>query len=712
MKTAIIILILFISNLSFAQTTKISGTISDSETGETLPNTTVFLRSKTSVGTSSNLVGVYELELVGLSGKIELVFSFIGYKEQVREVELIGNQVVLNVKLESAISKMEEITIQSERLIAEEFTVTEIKKMDIYINPIAKADPLLAVNGLPASTTTDESANISLRGSSPSETGIFLNNVPIYDAVRFAQLNGIGTFSIFNTAIIKSLQVFPSNPPLEFGNTTSGLIALQTDDNVPKKSIHSISANLAGVGGMTLNPIGKKGSVAIFGNFQPSFALKAFNETALESLGEFRSGDFGVHLFHQIGKKSTLKVFNYSLLEGYQFNFKHPSGNFPFEQSRKRNFTVANFRTVFDNKSELSINHGNSFSKMDLGGGNLQIKDAKRDLFLSVNYQRFFKQFQFKTGFSWDRRVSESKNTFPTFDYALAEQFPSESFNYKTEIDVPESYFYAKYTFTEKWAIGVGLRKNLFGTGDENYLSYQANMNYAINEKSRFNFSVGNYHKYNPADANSNQLYLIDSEQVALDYAYDDGKLKITSAVFYKKAKLGEIENEIYGIESFVSYQLGQKLQASVSLTSLTAEVSEGDLRYPSNYDLDYFARATLQYKPAKKWIIGASWLFRQGVHYQPLSATQFDSNLGVFQPFYRPITQQERLPNYSILDVNISRVFLLSENSNLITFASVSNAFNRENVRSVNYNSDYTESFNELFSQRTFFFGVILNFI
>ncbi len=712
MKSSIFLFLFSLSNLGFSQTFKISGIISDSETGETLPSATVFLRSNTSVGTSSNLVGFYELELVGVSGKVELVFSFIGFKEQVETVQLSGNQLVLNVKLESSLSKMEEITIQSERLIAEEFTVTEIKKMDIYINPIAKADPLLAVNGLPASTTTDESANISLRGSSPSETGIFLNNVPIYDAVRFAQFNGIGTFSIFNTAIISSLQVFPSNPPLEFGNTTSGLIALQTDGALPKKSIHSISANLAGVGGMTLNPIGKKGSVAIFGNFQPSFALKAFNEKSLEDLEKFRSGDFGVHLFHQLGKKSTLKIFNYSLLEGYQFNFKHPSGNFPFEQSRKRNFTIANFRTVFDNKSELSINHGNSFSKLDLGGGNLQIEDAKRDLFFSVNYQRFFKQFEFKTGFSWDRRVSESENTFPTFGYALAEQFPSQTANYKTEIDVPESYFYAKYTFTEKWAVGVGLRKNLFGMGDENYLSYQANVNYAISEQSRFNFSVGNYHKYNPADANSDQPYLIDSEQVALDYAFDNGKLKITSALFYKKAKLGEIENEIYGIESFVSYQLGQKLQASVSLTYLDAEVSEGDLRYPSNYDLDYFAKASLQYKPAEKWTIGASWLFRQGVFYQPLSSTQFDSDLGVFQPFYQPLNQQERLPNYSILDVNISRVFLLSENSNLIAFASVSNAFNRENVRSVNYNFDYTEPFHELFSQRTFFFGFVLNFI
>ncbi len=712
MKTALTLFLLFLSNLAFSQTTKISGTISDSETGETLPNATVFLRSNTSVGTSSNSVGFYELELVGVSGEVDLVFSFIGFKEQVKRAQLSENQLVLNVKLESSFSKMEEITIQSERLIAEEFTVTEIKKMDIYMNPIAKADPLLAVNGLPASTTTDESANISLRGSSPSETGIFLNNVPIYDAVRFAQLNGIGTFSIFNTAIIKSLQVFPSNPPLEFGNTTSGLIALQTEDNVPKKSIHSISANLASLGGMSLNPIGKKGAVVVFGNFQPSFALKAFNEKSLENLKKFRSGDFGVHLFHQLGNKSTLKIFNYSLLEGYKFNFKHPSGNFDFEQSRKRNFTVANFRTVFDNNSEISVNHGNSFSKLDLGGGNLQLENAQRDLFFSINYQRFFKQFEYKLGFSWDRRVSESENTFPVFGYALAEQFPSESFNYKTEIDVPESYFYAKYTFTEKWAVGVGLRKNLFGSGDEDYLSYQANVNYAINGKSRINFSAGNYHKFNAADANSDEPYLIDSEQVALDYAFDNGKLKITSALFYKKANLGEIENEIYGVESFVSYQLGSKLQASVSLTYLDAEVSDGDLRYPSNFDLDYFARATLQYEPAQNWSIGMAWLFRQGVHYQPLSSTQFDSNLNVFQPFYQPLNQQERLPNYSIIDLNVSRVFMLSENSNLIAFTSMSNLLNRENVRSVNYNRDYTEPFNNLFSQRTFFFGVVLNFI
>jgi hypothetical protein len=133
-----------------------------------------------------------------------------------------GDGCLLNVKLSAATTKLDEVEIKSERLIAADFTVRKMSKLAIYTNPSSKADPLLAVNTLPSSTTLDESPNISIRGSSPAETGIFFNNVPIYDAVRYAQINGLGTFSVFNTALINQVQVYPGNPPLEFGNTTSG----------------------------------------------------------------------------------------------------------------------------------------------------------------------------------------------------------------------------------------------------------------------------------------------------------------------------------------------------------------------------------------------------------------------------------------------------------------------------------------------------------
>ncbi|MEQ9413068.1 MAG: carboxypeptidase-like regulatory domain-containing protein, partial [Cyclobacteriaceae bacterium] len=202
-----------------ASAQNITGLVIDGS-GEALPGANVFHKHNPSIGTTTDPDGKFTL----LANKGDtLLVRFIGFKESQL---VISTPINYSIRLEADKKQMEEVVVKAERLIAEEFTQKKIKKLEIYTNPSAKADPILAVSSSPSATTTDESANISLRGSSPAETGIFLNSVPINDAVRYSQLNGIGTFSIFNTALIKEVLVFPGNPPLEFGNTTSGLIAL------------------------------------------------------------------------------------------------------------------------------------------------------------------------------------------------------------------------------------------------------------------------------------------------------------------------------------------------------------------------------------------------------------------------------------------------------------------------------------------------------
>ncbi|MFO0265762.1 MAG: carboxypeptidase-like regulatory domain-containing protein, partial [Cyclobacteriaceae bacterium] len=195
MKAAIVFIVIFFMTLmGVAQPcTYVRGTITDAETRERLPGANIRLQADWRTGTSTDSLGHF---IIKAQAGDTLVASFIGYKESafiIRECEIV-------ILLEPYAQLTGEVVVKAERLIAEEFRTMKADKLDIYTNPTAKADPLLAVNTMPAATTLDESANISLRGSTAQETGIFLNNVPIYDGIRYGQLNGIGTFSIFNTA--------------------------------------------------------------------------------------------------------------------------------------------------------------------------------------------------------------------------------------------------------------------------------------------------------------------------------------------------------------------------------------------------------------------------------------------------------------------------------------------------------------------------------
>ncbi|MEM6844819.1 MAG: carboxypeptidase-like regulatory domain-containing protein [Bacteroidota bacterium] len=691
----------FSSTFSFAQNlVTVQGQVVDATTQELLVGTNVYPLSNWQQGTSTDDEGLFSLEAT--EGDT-LMVTFIGYKPQLVPV----TKKDLLVELKSNIQNMEEVTVEASSLVAEEFSIKKIEQLEIYTNPNAKADPLLAVNSLPAATTLDESASISLRGSSPAQTGIFLNDVPIYDAVRFAQLNGIGTFSIFNTALIKQLQVFPSNPPLEFGNTSAGLISLQTVEQIPERASVSATISPASVGVYTNLPTGSASAVSLFSNYQPSGILQAMNSRALQDLKYFHTLDFGAHYFHQLSEKTNLKVFNYAVSEGYRFASRHPSGDDTFRMQKWRNFTVANLRTQYEH-SLLTFNSGFSVSDMGLAVGNLDIDMQNQDLYFSANYTHFWDNWTLKTGFTYDDRQAHVSGRSPVFNYARTPHHPVDSFDSQVQVRVPEGYVYGKYQPRQRWTFGIGLRKNVPINDQPDYLSYQFNTHYQLAKHQTLTFSAGRYHQQViPQEESAPSFYR--SDQLSMDYQYQRKGKILSLAVFYKDSRADEVQQETYGAEAAADIRWSPKLRTQISYTYLNATVKEGETTVSSPYDLNYFVRGSFTYQLSAQWSLSSIFIHRQGTFYQPVIDRSWNDNLEVYVPTYASASQALRLPDYNVVDLSISRVWPLSEKLSAIAFGNINNVLNHRNVRTINYNQDYSQSFNELFAQRTFYAGVVL---
>ncbi|MEM9832230.1 MAG: TonB-dependent receptor [Bacteroidota bacterium] len=691
----------FSSTFSFAQNlVTVQGQVVDATTQELLVGTNVYPLSNWQQGTSTDDEGLFSLEAT--EGDT-LMVTFIGYEPQLVPV----TKKDLLVELKSNIQNMEAVTVEASSLVAEEFSIKKIEQLEIYTNPNARADPLLAVNSLPAATTLDESASISLRGSSPAQTGIFLNDVPIYDAVRFAQLNGIGTFSIFNTALIKQLQVFPSNPPLEFGNTSAGLISLQTVEQIPERASVSATISPASVGVYTNLPTGSASAVSLFSNYQPSGILQAMNSRALQDLKYFHTLDFGAHYFHQLSEKTDLKVFNYAVSEGYRFASRHPSGDDTFRMQKWRNFTVANLRTQYEH-SLLTFNSGFSVSDMGLAVGNLDIDMQNQDLYFSANYTHFWDNWTLKTGFTYDDRQAHVSGRSPVFNYARASHHPVDSFDSQVQVRVPEGYVYGKYQPRQRWTFGIGLRKNVPINNQPDYLSYQFNTHYQLAKHQTLTFSAGRYHQQViPQEESAPSFYR--SDQLSMDYQYQRKGKILSLAVFYKDSRADEVQQETYGAEAAADIRWSPKLRTQISYTYLNATVKEGETTVSSPYDLNYFVRGSFTYQLSAHWSLSSIFIHRQGTFYQPVIDRSWNDNLEVYVPTYASASQALRLPDYNVVDLSISRVWPLSEKLSAVAFGNINNVLNHRNVRTINYNQDYSQSFNELFAQRTFYAGVVL---
>lgn len=682
----------------------LKGYVIDAQSNERLPGAGVRSTNNLLNGVNSDATGTFEHSF---SKNDTLIVTFIGYEEK-RIAVSSAEGCSIRIRLQPSENLIKEIEIKAERVIAEEFTIRKIRKLDIYTNPSAKADPILAANSTPSATTTDESANISLRGSSPAETGIFLNNVPINDAVRYSQLNGIGTFSIFNTALVNTVQIYPGNPPLEYGNSTSGLIALQTDEVIPGQVANTVSLTLASTGFYSTRKLTDRSSLTFFANYQPSALIRSMNSKALKDLRHFSSVDMGIHYFLKLRQGAVVKVFNYSLRESYKFRYLQPSYNGIFHQFKLRNFTVANIRRRIGN-AEISFNQGLSFSKADYTYGITNINLTLQDLFSSFSIHKSGKTSEWKAGLSYDHKASVLDGNFPTYDFATAESHPVSYATSNDRVANPELYAYIKKYLGTKVIAGGGVRKNIAINDLENYISLQGNLNYKPTQNLKFNFSAGQYHKYQLPQGETSAPNLIKSKQYSLDVSYTAKQTESNLSFFYKTGIQKTSVTKISGIEIFTRAKINTNVKFQISLTSLDASRTVEGLTFPSPYNIHYFLRGNIEYKIKGTWTLTIVFLLRQGSFHYSVSGASYIDTLNVYAPVHS--IQPTRLPNYNILDLSISKIFLLTERSTAVAFMSVGNIVNTPNVRDYTYNFDYTRREPYLFSRRTVYFGIVINY-
>ena len=700
-KTISILFIFLVYNLMVFGQKTITGRITDAQTDEPLIGVNIFLKSDYSIGTQTDLNGFFKLNIAKNTDTI--LISYIGFEEAFVPV---GNpKKQLKIKLKAVSLEVATVTVKAAKAIAREFAASNINKLDIYLNPNAKADPLLAVDALPASTGVEETANISLRGSSPAETGMFLNNVPLNDAVRLDQSNGVGQFSIFNTAIIENLQVYASNPPVEFGNATSGVVALNTESKTIS-DMNSVVATIVGGGLFIGREISPSSSITAYGNYSSHRGLVGLNKKALNDIRKLTSADAGIYYVKQFSDRTLMKFFNYSLLEQYQFDLRLPTVQMPFDQEKKRNQSVINLIHKLP-KGQLDWNQGINFSKGNYTLANIVTNVKDFDYFSSLNWQGYTKDFNFKAGASWMLFYQKINGAYPEFSQAIGPEFPAINYRQQEQLNVPELFGYAKWNINKNWILGTGGRYHPRLYDKPDYLNFQTNLFYKINHQQQLIISAGKYHKFLLPSRYLTTSTLLASRQVTVDYSFKKKHWLATAAIYAKDNKADALpDKSILGAELFLRYT-GGPFQSSISMTTVQSTLKNGTLKYPSPHDLGYYFRAQIKYDIAGWFEINAIYKHRQGRYYLPLIGRSFHPGTATYIPTYAAIDEGERYGDFRLLDISLSRMFAFGDGI-LIGFLNVNNLLDFKNVRFLEYNFDYSEIRNNYFSRRVIFFGAV----
>lgn len=681
------------------------GNITDKITGEKLIGAQVIWVSDYSIGSVSDVDGYFEISTEGKIDSSKLLVTYIGYEEKTFIYEK-GKQEVIQIELTTKAIETQMIVITAEKILSEEFATAKLNKLDIYTNPNSRADPLRAVNSLPFTTNSDETANISLRGSPPGETGIFFNGVPIQDAFRLDQANGVGQFSIFNTAIVGKVNIHPSNPPLEFGAAASGMVALQTDENLASKS-RGVNLTVAGAGLNLSDQIGKNTSIVSYLNWNNGYLLKNLNKDAFSKLDGFNSLDVGIHLVHLFNPSTRLKVFNYSLNESYDYQFSHPSHEGIFAQKKKRNLTIINFQKNWRG-IVLHVNQGINFSDGSFETGNVLNNIIRKDFFSSVNINYQIDKLSVKTGYALDAHFATVGGSFPVFYHALSNVHPSGNFEQDEKYIIPESFLILKYELNQKISIG-GSRRISFNTSSvPKFRSYQGNLKFQFNRRNKLQLAGGIYRKFQLPNATTDLAQIITSKQLSLDYLHERNNIKVQAAVYAKRTSYESFKNPIMGAELFVEYKDGP-IKTSLALAHVQSNIEKDAMLYPSQNNFDLFLRWIGKYEWEDVCDISAIFIHRNGNYYQPVIGSTFHEETETYIPQYSSLEDGKILDDYQSLDLSISKGFILGQGS-LITFVSANNTFNRSNQESPKYNEDYNQNGFNYFNQRVFFAGMVYN--
>jgi hypothetical protein len=226
---------ILISVQTFAQNGTIRGIVYDKGNGEPIIYTNVILKG-TTMGAQTNEDGIYNIPNVP-TGSYLLFCTQLGYDTMEIPLTIKPNEI-LNEKIfltKSAI-ELENVNISAQREEKKTETsvsMTKITTKDIERIPSVGGEADLAqyLQVLPGVIFTgDQGGELYIRGGSPIQNKVLLDGMTIYNP-----FHSIGLFSVFETDVIRSVNVFTGGFSAEYGDRLSAVLDVHTRDGNKKE---------------------------------------------------------------------------------------------------------------------------------------------------------------------------------------------------------------------------------------------------------------------------------------------------------------------------------------------------------------------------------------------------------------------------------------------------------------------------------------------
>lgn len=243
---------------ALAQTASIKGFVYLKKNGEPAIFTNVYLQG-TTYGTSTDENGYFNLSKIPL-GTYTLLATSIGFDSATTVVELKEANRIVTKKLfiSEATIDIGVVTISANKQELQttvNMSVTKLTPKDIKRMPAIGGDPDLAqyLQVLPGVIFTgDQGGQLYIRGGSPIQNKVLLDGMIVYNP-----FHSIGLFSVFETDILKTADVYTGGFAAEYGGRISSIMDIKTKDGNKQRLTGKVSASTFGGKALLEGPLSK-----------------------------------------------------------------------------------------------------------------------------------------------------------------------------------------------------------------------------------------------------------------------------------------------------------------------------------------------------------------------------------------------------------------------------------------------------------------------
>lgn len=687
--------LLTIPDRVLAQSASVNGYITDAETGETLISANIAILD-INRGTSTNTSGYYSITNIP-PGSYTLVASYIGYRQYEQEVTLTEDQTLrLDIEMIPEGLELETLVVESEvereerRNIGTSQITTELIK---DLPPVIEPDVFRSVQLLPGvKAANDFSSGLYVRGGSPDQTLILLDETTVYNPSHF-----FGFFSTFNPDAVKDVRLYKGGYPANYGGRLGSVLTVFNKDGNRNETKGSVSL------GLLASRISAEGPTG-FGSW-----MLAFRRSTLEPVLAVLRG-------------TTDNVPD-------SFYFYDINGKLNVDASENDRLSLA-FYTGTDNvlfpfadDASIGLNYGNR----TISAQWRRILSDKLFLKTTATGSRYFNNPEFSIGGTpferinnvYDISLKSDLQFIPNEKHTVSAGFwagnlilrfndsfdNQETFANRIQTTYGSFYLQDEWKPADRWEINGGVRLNSFSEGDYVKLAPRLSAEYRPFQNVRLQAAYGRYYQF---------LTLITNEAFSgfdLWLTTDDGVPPAYGDQFVLGAKTIPFEGYgldielyyrtmrdlfeldpftsdaagldysdlfrfgdgfAYGAELFVEKQTGRftgfvgytfgvtRRKFPGFNTDITSQNPQARF-YPPKYDRLHDMNIVANYRLSERWSTSAVFSYGTGQAYtQPLGRTEFSGvpwgNLDR-EAFTIGRLNASRLPSYHRMDVAFSRL-------------------------------------------------------